>query len=164
MKDTQTLEAARVVAFRFLGYAARSKAEIERRLEKSGFPPEIIASVVEECVTRGWVNDTEFAQRWIEDRADRKQYGRSRLAAELQRKGVDRETMKTALSTIAVEDEVERALAAARTKYHPERLANADNATLQAEKRKLSGFLQRRGFGWSTISQVLAKLTASEEE
>lgn len=161
--NPQDREAARAVAFRFLGFAARSRAEIEKRLERDEFASEIIASVVEELEALGYLDDTRFARDWVADRADRKKYGRTRLAAELQRKGVDRETIRETLETVEDTEERERALQAARSKWQPHRMEGADRETILAEKRRLANFLQRRGFSWPIIEQVLKELMQNSE-
>ena len=158
------LEAARGVAYRYLGFSARSRAEIERRLEKDEFPPDVIAAVIVELEAQNYLNDAQFAQDWIADRADRKKYGKGRLKAELQRRGIDKELIEEAMEDVAEEEEVKRALAAARQKWHPERIAEADHESRQAEKRKIAAFLQRRGFSWAIIKQVFAQLMANDEE
>lgn len=161
--DKSALEAARNVALRFLGHSARSEAEIERRLAKDEYAPEIIAAVIAECRERGWLDDAQFARDWVEDRADRKLYGRGRLKAELRNRGVDRDSVDAALDTIDNEAELVRARAAAAQKWRGDALAKADRETLQAEKRKLAGFLQRRGFSWQIITQVLAECVPEGE-
>src|SRR5438045_202053 len=103
------IEAARAVAFRFLGYSARTRAEIEQRLARDEFPPEIVTQVIGELKEQGFLDDSGFARHWVDDRADRKRYGRKRLAAELSRKGIDRETAAEVLDTIAEDDEYRRA-------------------------------------------------------
>lgn len=162
--NKEELEAARAVALHFMGYTARSRAEVERRLTRAEYAPEVIAAVLAELEERGWLDDTQLAQTWVADRADRKKYGRRRLAAELQRKGVDKETLQEAVGAIADTEELERALAAARLKWRPEIVETADSSTLQAEKRRLAAFLQRRGFSWEIITQVLAQLMANKRE
>jgi regulatory protein len=157
------LEAARTVAFRYLGYAARSQAEMERRLQRDEFAPDVITAVIAECVAQGWLDDVKFAQDWVADRADRKKYGKGRLAAELKRKGVDRETLDVALRAVEPEEELARARAAARHKWKPESFQGLENAALQSEKRRCSDFLLRRGFGWPVIAQVLHELVANQE-
>lgn len=161
-KAPDDLEAAREIAFRFLAYAARSSREITERLERDGFLPGVIDAVLAECELRGWVDDSKFARDWIEDRADRKRYGKARLKQELQRKGIDRETLDAALEGVEEEDEVRRALIAAQSKWKADAMQNASHDVLQAEKRKLTNFLMRRGFEWSTIRQVLAQLLPNE--
>ena len=161
--EGETLEAARVVAFRFLGYSARSRSEMQKRLERDGFPEEVIAAVLAECKARGWIDDEKFARDWIADRADRKGYGRTRLAAELRNRGVDPETVGEAMEAVDDDAELARAVAAARPKWPAARLADLDFSALQAEKRRLANFLQRRGFNWRIIGQVFAILMENQE-
>jgi regulatory protein len=157
------IEAARTVALRFLGVSARTRAEIEQRLRRDEFPPEIVARVVSELGERGYLDDTDFARHWIEDRADRKRYGRTRLAAELDRKGVDRDTARDALDAIGEDDELRRATLAAGAKWKPDLLRRLDPMALRKERERISGFLRRRGFSWQTIKKVLDSLTANDE-
>lgn len=159
--DEKTLEAARAVAFRYIGYTPRSRAEVSRRLERGDFPPDVAAKVVEECEARGWLDDAAFAQRWVEDRADRKRYGKSRISAELRRKGVDKETVEQSLDTVNEEDEKRRALEAARTKWRLQEGESAGSAEFLAEKRRVMQFLQRRGFSWHIIMQVIEEMIAN---
>ncbi len=161
MKPTD-LEAARAVAFRFLGYSARSRSEMQRRLERDEFAPEIIEAVLAELEAQNWVNDAQFAMNWVEDRAERKKYGRGRLSAELRRKGVEKDEVTAALETVSDADELEcaRQAAASRWKLPDD---ETDREAIQAEKRRVASFLQRRGFGWGIITQVLAERTANRE-
>jgi regulatory protein len=152
------LEAARAVAFRYLGYSARSQAEIRARLVRDGFAVEVIEQVVAELVAGDYLDDAEFARHWIDDRADRKRYGRTRLKAELSRKGIDRDTADEALEAIGSDDEFRRALQAAEPRWARIDAAKLDSAALQKEKQRIAGFLTRRGFGWDTIKKVLAAL------
>ncbi|HLJ54962.1 MAG TPA: regulatory protein RecX [Chthonomonadaceae bacterium] len=152
------IEAARAVAFRYLGYSARSAAEIRSRLARNEFADEMISQVVEELRTAGYLDDAEFARHWVQDRADRKRYGRTRLAAELNRKGVDRDAADEALGAIGADDEARRAMEAAGPRWARIDPASLDAAGLQKEKARIAAFLTRRGFGWDTIKKVLAAL------
>lgn len=153
-----TLEAARAIAFRYLGYSARSRAEIERRLRKDSFPPDIVEAVIAECTSLGWIDDRKFAHDWVADRADRKGYGQARLAVELERRGIDKEWITEALSAIDEEAEIQRALAEAVRKWRPGLPSDIDCTSRQAEERRLAGFLLRRGFSRRIIVQVLRHL------
>ena len=156
------LEAARAVALRFLGYSARSRSEMQKRLERDEFAPEIIEAVLADLEARNWVNDAKFAHDWVEDRAERKKYGRGRLAAELRRKGVDKEMVTAALDTVEEADELARAMSAAASRWKLS-ADETDREAIQAEKRRIGAFLQRRGFGWGIITQVLAEHAANQE-
>ena len=157
------IEAARAVAFHFLGYSARTRSEIQQRLARDEFPAEIIAQVITELETDGYLDDTGFAKHWVEDRADRKRYGRVRLASELNRKGIDRETAAGAVDAIEEDDEVRRAALAANARWSAEDLRTLNPLALQKEKSRLSGFLMRRGFYWQTIKKVLDSMLKNNE-
>jgi regulatory protein len=161
--DATSLEAARAVAYRYLGHSARSRAEMERRLTRAEFTPEVIEKVLAELEARNWLDDTKFAQDWVEDRADRKKYGRKRLAQELRQRGVDKEDIEAAIDSIDAESEVARARAAAETRWDAETLQKADFDTRQAEKRRMANFLQRRGFSWNIIEQVFREFFSNKE-
>ena len=161
--DAARLEAARKVAFRFLGVSARSVSEIEKRLRKAEFEPEYIEAVVAEAKERGWLDDTKFATDWIDDRADRKGYGKTRLKQELRGKGLDSETIDAAIGEIAPEDEADRCQDVARSRWAKMDREGLDSATRFAEKQRLSQFLLRRGFAHTIIRQVIAQVTANKD-
>ena len=160
-EGNELLRRARAIAGHFLGVSARSRAEIVRRLQKADCSEETIQAVVTELEAKGWLDDQQFAHAWVADRADRKRYGRRRLSAELNRKGIDKTTIEEAVGEIDSESELRRAMEAAGPKWRLKPGDDVDSQTLQAEKRRLAGFLQRRGFGWDIITQVLSALASN---
>jgi regulatory protein len=162
--EPNDMEMARIVAYRYLGVSARSQKEIERRLERAGFLPEIIEAVVTELTAQNWLNDEQFAQDWVADRADRKRYGKRRLQQELTGKGVEKDTIVETLQAVNEDDELRRALEAARSKTRSLDMNALSADEWAAEKRRLMGFLQRRGFSFSTIKEVFAALKANTDE
>lgn len=162
--ESNDMEMARIVAYRYLGVSARSEKEIERRLERAGFLPDIIAAVIAELIAQNYLNDEQFAQDWVADRADRKRYGKRRLQQELSNKGVDKETIQESLQTVEDEDELRRALDAAQAKLRGVDVQNLNRDEWLAEKRRLTGFLQRRGFGYDIIKKVFAQLVSNTDE
>lgn len=159
--EAETLEAARQVASRFLEYSPRSRAEVERRLERAGFPADVRAAVVEECAAAGWIDDEALSTAWVADRADRKSYGRLRIASELKRKGVARETVDAAVEAMQGEQELARAMAAVAGRWSLADFQGLRGAARQAARRRCAGFLQRRGFAWEIVEQVLGALDSN---
>ncbi len=157
------MDNARAIAYRYLGYSARSQSQLAKRLERDEFPPEIVEAIVAELTAEGYLDDEAFAAAWVTDRADRKKYGKTRLAQELTQRGVAKETVQEALAEVDEESEIARALGAARPKWKAERYAALDSAGRQSEQRRIAAFLQRRGFGWNVIKQVMARLVANED-
>jgi regulatory protein len=154
-------ERARELALNYLDYAPRTRQEVARRLAKAEYEEEIIEAVLADLERIGVVNDAQFSQDWVESRSGRKKIGRVRLAAELRQKGVDKEAVAEAIADVEPETEVEAAVELAG-----KRLREADfidPGARQAAKRRLSGYLQRRGYNWEIIEQVFVRLFANEE-
>ncbi len=158
-----TFEDAREIALKYVGYAARSESEIRQRLRKACAVDMVIEAVLADFRIRGWVDDAEFAKRWVEDRADRKLYGKARLANELQKRGLAKEYVTAALLDVDTDSEIARAKAAlaSKTKNYCHSV-NEIQFTAQ-EKQKLSGFLMRRGFSFQIITKVLKQDMENEE-
>ncbi len=162
-EESNDLEAARSVAFRYLGFTARSSSEMAKRLARSEFTAEVIEGVVAELVAQNYLDDEKFAADWVEDRADRKRYGRRRLSQELSGKGIDKDTIQEAIGTVSDDDELRRAVDAAQAKWRSLDVQTLNRAELDAEKRRLTGFLQRRGFSFAIIKKVFDTLIANTD-
>ena len=133
---------------------ARAKREIETRLTQKGYEEGIIEQVIEKLVRLELINDAQFAAAWVEAKTrvgGNRPVGRRRLSSELYAKGVAKDQIAEAVGIVSNSDELVLARAAAAKKV---RTVPTDRDLLQAERRKLMGFLQRRGFGWETVKQV----------
>jgi regulatory protein len=146
----------REIALTYLERCPRTCEEVRRRLRRAHAPEEEIEQIVSAFQRAGLLNDEQYALDWVESRARRKGYGRDRLSAELRLKGVAREQIERALELLEPEREFEAALQAAAN-----RLADADPND-PAVRRRLAGFLQRRGYKWETIAKVIERLTAND--
>lgn len=149
---------AREAALGLLGYRPRTAAELRRRLERKEFPPEIAARCVADLVEHGLVDDTAFAQTFVRDRVRLRPKGRRLLVQELRAKGVDADAAHDAVAEVLDEAEVsETELArAAAERWRPR--AGEDPARA---RRRLHGFLARRGFGGDAIRAVLEERAAA---
>ena len=143
---------AREAALRLLAVRPRSAAELVRRLRMKGYEPEIGEEVVARLRELGMIDDAAFASMVVRDRVRLRPQGARRLASELWAKGVDEETARTAIrETMAGEDTDERELARrAAEKWTPRPGEEPARA-----RRRLHGFLARRGFDDDVIREVL---------
>ena len=135
---------------RYLGYRPRSRAEIERYLKDKKVSEEMRVQVLERLARGELVNDEEFARFWVENREQFAPRGKRALRAELRQKGLSDQEVQTAVAGL---DE-ERSAYEAAHKRAP-RLAALGRELFV---RRLSGFLQRRGFGYDVIKTVVARL------
>ena len=156
-------------ALLLLEVRARARREIETRLTQKGYEESIIEQVIEKLVRLELINDAQFAAQWVEAKTrvgGNRPVGRRRLSSELYAKGVAKDQITEAVEVVTNADELVLARAAASKKV---RTVPTDRDLLQAERRKLMSFLQRRGFGWETVKQVTreslpAKGDAEEDE
>ncbi|MGC1376972.1 MAG: RecX family transcriptional regulator [Anaerolineales bacterium] len=138
-------------ALRFLGYRPRSVQEVRENLQKHEIPENVIEEVLKRLQETNLLNDQQFAQAWVENRGAFRPRSRRALAMELRQKGLDDEVVQGALE--ANVDENALALEAARKHMRKvERLEWPDF------RRKLGGFLGRRGFSYAVVAPVLRQV------
>jgi regulatory protein len=145
---------ARDAALSLLSHRARSATELKRRLKRKGIEAETADETVERMEELGMVNDASFAESFVRDRVRLRPHGRRRLKAELRAKGVDDETARAAIDEVLErEDASETDLArAAAARWKPRPGEEADRA-----RRRLQGFLARRGFGGDAVRTVVGE-------
>ncbi len=86
--------------------------------------------------------------------------GRYRLEQELIQKGIDKELIEKTLSNYREEEEIELAKELTQRKL-TRSYQNLDKITT---KRRLYGFLQRRGFSYDIIQEVMKELRGVDDE
>lgn len=133
----------------FLGYRSRSGREVRDRLRLKGYGPIAIDHAIDKLAGWGYLNDADFARRWVEQRVEHHPRGRRLVEQELLHKGIDRETAREVVSDVAFD---EQAAANDMAVDRLRRLAGEDPVTA---KRRVAGFLARRGYGSSTIRAAL---------
>lgn len=142
-------------ALQFLGYRARSRAEVLRRLRKAGFGERTVAAVVGRLEELGYLDDGAFARAFVEGRASK--YGPKRLMRDLRQGGVDPEVSQRVIDErFDRETETEAAFAAAQRRYNTEEGSDA-------QARRVYGFLARRGFSADVCAEVASEFRGSGE-
>lgn len=136
-------------AMLFLSYRARSEKEIRQNLNKHEFPEDAIEITIERLRDARLVNDNEFAQVWVENRSTFRPRSRRALAMELRQKGLDDETVRSAVS--GVNEEILAYEAAQK------RLGRLKGLEWNDFRKKLSEFLARRGFPYSVIAPIVTR-------
>lgn len=152
---------AREAALRLLAVRPRSEAELTRRLRMKGYEPQIAEEVIGRLRELGVIDDAAFAGTLVRDRVRLRPQGARRLANELRAKGVDDETARAAIrETMEGEDTGERELARrAAEKWRPRTGEEPARA-----RRRLHGFLTRRGFDSEVIREILDEAAPDPDE
>lgn len=139
-------------ALKFIGYRPRSEREIRQNLSEHKIAEEVISGVVERLRQGGLVDDAAFAQNWVENRGDFRPRSRRALAIELRQKGIADEVVEQA---IAETDDAEMAYQAA-----VKQARKLNRLDWPEFRRKLGGFLARRGFSYEVIAPTTARVWA----
>jgi regulatory protein len=137
-------------AARFLAYRPRSVQEVRRNLQEHKTEPEVIEAAIERLSAMGYLDDTAFARFWVQNRNEFKPLSPKALRYELRQKGVPSDIIDEALASLEAD---ELAYRAARSRVS--RLRQTSKHTF---RQKLSTFLQQRGFGYTTIHDVVERL------
>ena len=130
-----------------------TKSEIERRLAREDFSADAIETSIEELIRSGHIRDRKYAENWIVRRQKSNPRGKTLLKRELIDKGIDRETAEQVVATVETEDEAKVALQIAQ-----KRVKQYRRLPTHVAKRRLHGFLARRGFGSEIVRQILAQI------
>jgi regulatory protein len=122
----------------------------------------VIAEVLDRYGEVGMVDDQAFARAWVTSRHHGKGLARRALADELRRKGVDAESVGTALDELDPGTEVETARALV------ERKLRTDRGAPDAQFRRLVGMLARKGYApglaMRVVKDAMAEHAAALEE
>ena len=149
LPDADAVGFAREIALRQLTVRARTREELRRALTARHVPQQAAQEVIDRFEGVGLINDEVFARDWVSAQ-NRRFRGRRTLAQELTAKGIERDLVDQAVSSISAEQEYQTALTLARRRLSS--LAGLDRAV---QYRRLAGLLARRGFGAGVVSAVL---------
>ena len=130
-----------------------TKSEMERQLEREGFSSDAIETSIAELIRSGHIRDRKYAENWIVRRQKSNPRGKTLLKRELVDKGIDRETAEQVVAAVETEDETKVALEIAQ-----KRAKQYKRLPTHVAKRRLHGFLARRGFGSEIVRQVLEQI------
>lgn len=128
-----------------LSYRPRSEWEIKEYLRRKDCPPEIIESLLNKLSVNGYVNDEQFARRWIESRRQLKPTSRRKIAMELKVKRIDNsiiDEVLTADKSDTDELQIIKDLITKKSQRYP-------------DKVKLMQYLARQGFSYEDIKRAI---------
>ncbi|NIQ11154.1 MAG: RecX family transcriptional regulator [Gammaproteobacteria bacterium] len=147
LKSKDEVEKALQRAMNYLSYRPRSEQEVRKNLNKHGHAENVIDEIVERLKRGGLVDDQKFAELWVENRSEFRPRGSYMLRVELRQKGIADQVISNVLEEI---DESSLAIKAARKKAR-----RYQSLEWQEFRKKMNGFLARRGFHYGIISEVL---------
>ena len=127
---------------------ARVRAKLAARDVAEGDLEAVLLRLQQE----GWLDDRRYAERFAEVALSSGRYYGVRLRLEMRRRGLTPDIVKEILAPLLAEsDEISEIRSAAERRYP----GFSYSAASDRDKRRVIGFLQRRGFGFSSIMRAL---------
>ena len=145
-EDKPVHSAAVRKAMNLLLHRDRTERELRSRLEAGGFPADEIDDAIAYTASFGYVNDRRYAENYAVSFSGKK--SRRMIAADLRQRGVDEIWIEEAVASLP-EDESDQIMDLIRKRAGEPHVLDA------AEKRRLHGYLARRGFGTGEIVRAI---------
>ena len=158
MRDTQryaykmyNFEQGKTLAFWYIARKMRTRGELIQKLRYKGYPLDIANQVADYMRELAYIDDADYAARYIKDAHGIKKCGRSRIVRELREKRVSQDVIDEAFGMLELDfGDSLRDLVAQRAKHYD--LFNPK------EKKRFVDYLARRWFGLGDILVSLSEL------
>ena len=146
LKKAASVSDVKATAADLIGKRAMSRRDLERKLQEKGASQAEARYAAEWLEAIGAINDADYAAILVRHCAGLG-YGPARIREKLREKGVPREALDHAADSA---DQIDRFLTAKLRGRAPE----------EAEKRRLTSALLRRGFAWGDVREAWSRLGA----
>lgn len=134
-------------AIGLLARRPRSEWELRDYLKRKKVEPDQIDTILNTLSVRGYVNDEDFARRWVENRRLLKPISKRKLTVELKQKRISDEIIQKVLSKDEADElEVLKQL-----------VIKKRTQTRYQDDKKLMQYLAGQGFGYADIKAALQK-------
>ena len=143
---------AKLRAMHLLQKMDRTKWELERKLQESGYPQVVLKRALEYVESFHYIDDKRYAAIYIQSQKTKK--GKARIKMELMRKGISAELIAEVFSETENEIDTREAI-----RSLIEKKCSYSEEMDEKEKRRLYGFLLRRGFSSSDILSVFREIS-----
>jgi regulatory protein len=156
LRERDAQEDAYQRALRLIGRRPRSEQELRDYYGRQRTPESVQEAALRRLRDAGLIDDAGFARFWVENRQAFRPKSAAALRAELRRKGVEADEVRTALEGV---DEQAAAEQAARKGAR-----RLEGAPREEFRRRLTGYLARRGFDTMIIRPLVERLWTESAE
>ncbi|MFI6377052.1 recombination regulator RecX [Streptomyces sp. NPDC050546] len=153
------VEQARAICLRLLTGTPRTRKQLADALRKRQIPDDAAEEVLSRLEEVGLINDSAFADAWVESRHHGRGLARRALARELRTKGVDSTLIDEAVSQLEPEQEEATARELVARKLRSTRGLDRDKRL-----RRLAGMLARKGYSEGMALRVVRQALEEEGE
>lgn len=147
LKNKAVIDKAYDSALGLISRRPRTEWEVREYLRRKEYEEEVIQHILNKLSDRGYIDDAEFARRWVESRRLLKPASRRRLLQELRQKRVPNEVIEEVLA----HDETDE------REVLSELVARKRRQTKYQDNLKLMQYLSRQGYNYDDINSVLNK-------
>lgn len=152
-------ERARAICLRLLTGTPRTRKQLADALRKREIPDDVADEVLSRFEEVGLINDSAFADAWVESRHHGRGLARRALAQELRTKGVDSTLIDEAVGQLDSEQEETTARELVARKLRSTRGLDRDKRL-----RRLAGMLARKGYSEGMALRVVRQALEEEGE
>lgn len=145
-------------ALRYLSHRPRSRFELERHLRHKGYGEEAVEAALERCAELGYLDDGAFAAAYARDRIRLRPRAPALMEAELRRKGVSSEDARRGIARALEDEDTSEEVLLRRAAGRRWRVLRGRDP--EVARRKLLGYLARRGFRAAAARDVVETLLA----
>lgn len=160
--DADPEQVARTILLRRLSAAPRTRSELRSDLLRRGLAEDLADRVLDRFVEVGLIDDTAYAQLWVDSRQRTRGSARGVLRQELRSKGISDDDAALALEGIDEDAERARAVQLVQVKARGMTRLEPD-----VRVRRLVSMLMRRGYrqgmALSVVTEVLGELPDEHE-
>ena len=142
------IKEAKLKALSLLNYMDRTESQLRQKLKEKSFDDKTVDAAIEYVKSFGYVNDVNYAERYILNRQTSK--SKREIYAALCQKGVRREDIEQAMeSCYETEDEFTAICHLCEKKHFVAREAT------DVEKKRMYNYLLRKGFRGEDVCKIL---------
>lgn len=140
------------VALASLARSSQPSDRIRKKLVLRGFSEQTAQSIISKLREEGFLNDDDYAKKFVNDAIRLKKWGMIRIKNELTKKGIQQESIRKA------------------TDQHPDR--GVDEIVQFVRKKfgaapdpvRITRFLQYRGYSWEEINRIIKVVKTSADD
>eukprot|EP00899_Mesostigma_viride_P008459 jgi/Mesvir1/17614/Mv08840-RA.1 len=164
-RQQQEMRRAVEAGSRLLASRACSAATLRQKLEEKGHPALATAQAIQRLQECGLQSDAEFAEMFARYKRRTAKWARSMVMRELRSKGVEDGVIRSALDACYGDDQAggdedgdagtldTHLMAAVERQW-----ANTTGLDLEKRRRRVAGWLARRGHSWDVVGAILKQL------
>ncbi|MER7180063.1 recombination regulator RecX [Streptomyces hyaluromycini] len=152
-------ERARAICLRLLTGTPRTRKQLADALHKREIPDHVAEEVLSRFEEVGLINDSAFADAWVESRHHGRGLARRALVQELRTKGVEPALIDEAVAQLDSEQEEDTARELVARKLRSTRGLDRDKRI-----RRLAGMLARKGYAEGMALRVVRRALEEEGE